>query len=62
MASPEHPPRKVPYPTPPEEAAPTLDEIERKLEAADAIENVIERTEQREKLLELLDSYFLEGE
>jgi hypothetical protein len=60
MASPEY--RHInpsPLVTSPE-PIPTLDEIERQLEVVDEIENVIERTQKREQLLELLDTFLSE--
>ncbi len=44
-----------PSPKPPEKADYTLEEIEHLLELNDANENLIERTNKREELLELLD-------
>jgi hypothetical protein len=60
MANPERSPTNIPPSTQSNEVPFTLHEIEQKLEVVDEIENVIERTEQREKLLELLDMYFSE--
>lgn len=44
-----------PRPTPPQDITPNADELLDLLEQADAIENVIERTAERERLLQLWD-------